>query len=242
MVSRMMASAGAIRYGRKASAISAMPKPARPITKLAAAMTAAAATQASVTRSRSVARGRRPPRVERWQVGARPEGEARRALLEEGGNALASVGGTTGPERAHGVEPVRLARMTGAQELPHHLARQGDRDRGRVGRDLARELARRRQQRVRRYDTAHEPAGQGLLGGEDTACVDPLGGLADPHEARQEPRAARLGHDAAAGEDEAHARRGGGDPDVHGQGQRDPESHGGPPGRRDPGPLYFADP
>src|SRR5215510_6615260 len=118
-----IASAGAIRYGRKARATSALPKPARPSTKLAAVNTAAAATQASVTRFRSVARGRRPPRVERWQVGARPEREARRALLEEGGNALAGIGGTTGPEHGHGIEAVRLARMIGAQELPHHLTR-----------------------------------------------------------------------------------------------------------------------
>src|SRR4029450_6296846 len=109
-----IASSGAIKYGRKASATSAIPKPARPITKLAAVMTAAAATQASVTRLRSVARGRRPPRGERRQVGARPEREARRALFEEGGDALAGVGGAAGPEHGHGVEPVRLARMVGA--------------------------------------------------------------------------------------------------------------------------------
>src|SRR5262245_4483039 len=167
-----IASAGAIKYGRKASATSAMPKPARPITKLAAVMTAAAAIQAGVTRSRSVARGRRPPRIERRQVGARAEREARRALPEERGDALAGVGGTAGPEHGHGIEAVSLARMIGAQELPHHLARQRNRDRRRVPGDLARQLARRRQQRVRRDDAAHEPAGQGLLGGEDAASVD----------------------------------------------------------------------
>src|SRR5262245_55027738 len=122
-----IASAGAIRYGRKASATSALPKPARPSTKLAAVNTAAAATQASVTRARSVALGRRPPRIERWQVGARPEREARRALLEEGGDALARVGGAAGPEHGHRIEAMRLARMISAQELPHHLARQGNR-------------------------------------------------------------------------------------------------------------------
>src|SRR2546430_17497426 len=93
-----IASAGVIRYGRKASATSAMPKPARPITKLAAVMTPAAAIHASVTRSWSVAlrcgRLRRPPRVERRQGGARPEREPRRALFVVGGHTLAGGGGT----------------------------------------------------------------------------------------------------------------------------------------------------
>src|SRR4029453_3506443 len=101
-----IASAGAIKYGRKASGTSAIPKPARPITKLAAVMTAAAATQASVTRSRSVALGRRPPRIERGQGGPPPEREARLALLEEGGDALARVGRTAGPEHGHRIEAV----------------------------------------------------------------------------------------------------------------------------------------
>src|SRR5206468_1056068 len=46
----------------------------------------------------------------------------------------------------------------------------------------------------------------------------------------------------AAGEDEAHARRGGRDPDVHGQGQRDPESDGGPVDRGDHGLLHVENP
>src|SRR5262245_32930369 len=137
-----IASAGAIRYGRKASATSALPKPARPSTKLAAVMTAATASEASVTRSGSIALGCRAPGIERRQVGTRPEREARGALLEEGGDALAGVGGAAGPEHRHRIEPVRLARMAGAQELPHHLPRQRDGDRGRVLRDLARQLAR----------------------------------------------------------------------------------------------------
>src|SRR5258705_13757599 len=141
----MIAAAGVIRYGRRASATTAMPKPARPITKLAAVMTPAAAIHASVTRSWSVAlrcgRLRRPPRVERRQVGARPEREPRRALFEEGGDTLAGVGGTAGPEHGHGIEAVRLPRRIGAQELPHHLPRQRDRDRGRGPPGLARPLA-----------------------------------------------------------------------------------------------------
>src|SRR5437867_11908853 len=114
-----IASAGCIRYGRKASATSAMPKPARPITKLAAVMTPAAAIHASVTRSSSVAlrcgRLRRPPRVERRQVGARPEREPSGALFEEGSVALEGVDGSAGPRHAHGIEAVRIPRLAGAQ-------------------------------------------------------------------------------------------------------------------------------
>src|SRR5258705_3467102 len=121
----MIAAAGVIRYGRKASATSAMPKPARPITKLAAVMTPAAAIHASVTRSWSVAlrcgRLRRPPRVERRQVGARPEREPRRALFEEGGDALAGVGGTAGPEHGHGIEAVALSPAGSCPERPPPL-------------------------------------------------------------------------------------------------------------------------
>src|SRR4029453_5182067 len=98
-----IASSGAIKYGRKASATSAIPKPARPITKPPAVMTAAPPAPAGAARARSGARGRRPPRVERRQIGARPEREARGALLEEGGDALAGVGGTAGPEHREGI-------------------------------------------------------------------------------------------------------------------------------------------
>src|SRR2546422_7104265 len=129
----MIASAGIIRYGRKASATSAMPKPARPITKLAAVMTPAAAIHASVTRSWSVAlrcgRLRRPPRVERRQVDARPEREPRRALFEERGDALPGVGGTAGPEHGHGIEAVRLPRVGGGPEPPPHPPPPRHRDR-----------------------------------------------------------------------------------------------------------------
>src|SRR4051812_47168979 len=44
-----MASAGDIRYGRNAMATSAMPKPVRPMTKLATKTTRAPAAQARVT-------------------------------------------------------------------------------------------------------------------------------------------------------------------------------------------------
>src|SRR5690348_6843590 len=125
----MIPSDADIRYGRKASATSAMPNPASPMTKLAAAMTTAAAAHASVTPRESVARRRRPartpPRIERRQVGARPQGEPRRTLLEKGRDALASIGGASGPEHRSRVQQVGVHRMVGAQELPHHLTRQG---------------------------------------------------------------------------------------------------------------------
>ena len=137
---------------------------------------------------------------------------------------------------------MRLRRVVGAEELPHHLPRQRHRDSGRVLRDLERELSGGRQQRLRSDDAAHEASRQRFVGAEDTPRVDPFRGLADPDEPRQEPRAARLGHDAAAGEDEADARRGGRDPDVHGQGQRDAEPDGGPVDRGDHGLFHVEDP
>src|SRR5437870_501592 len=125
-----------------------MPKPASPITKLAAAMTPATAAHASVTPMGSVARcrgrTRPPPRIERRQVGARPHGEPRRTLLEERRDALASIVGASGPEHGLGIEAMRLHRMVGPEELPHHLPRQGHRDRRGVVADLAGQLPRRR--------------------------------------------------------------------------------------------------
>src|SRR5262247_1038521 len=98
-----------------------MPKPASPITKLDTAMTAAAAAQARVTLRGSVARRRRragaPPRVERRQIRARSQGEPRRPLLEERADALAGIGRAPGPEHGLRVEPMRLHRMVGAEEL-----------------------------------------------------------------------------------------------------------------------------
>src|SRR5258705_881522 len=215
------------------------------MTKLAAAMTAAATAHATVTAWESVARwrgrARAPPRIERRQVGARPEGERGRALVEERRHTLAGVGGAPGPEHPLRVQQVSLDRVVGAEELPHHLPGQGHRDCGAVVGDLARQLARRREQRLRRDDAAHEPPGQGLLGAEDTAGVDPLGGLADADEPRQEPRAAGLGHDATPGEDEADARRRGRDADVHRERQGNPKADGGAVDRRDHRLLHVED-
>src|SRR6266508_4760378 len=96
-----------------------MPNPARPITKLAAAMTPAAAVHGSVTRSRSVARGSEragpPPRVERRQIRARPQREPRRALLEERGDAFPGVGGASGPEHRLRVEARSEERRVGKE-------------------------------------------------------------------------------------------------------------------------------
>src|SRR5439155_215002 len=202
-----------------------MPKPASPMTKLSAPMTRVVAIHASVTRGRSGAwrreRARRPPRIERRQVRARPQWEPGRALLEEGGDAFARVGGAAGPEHRLRVEAVRVHRMVGAEQLPHHLARQRHRDRGGVLRDLERQPSRRREQLVGRHHAADEPAGQRLVRVEDAPRIHPFRRLADPDEPREEPRAARLRHHAATGEDEPDARGGGADPDVHRQGQRD---------------------
>src|SRR5438876_1137378 len=106
--------------------------------------------------------------------------------------------------------------MVGAEQLPQHLADQRDGDGRRVVGDLGRQLSRGREQRVRRDDATHQAPGQGFLGGEHASRQRPLGRLTHADEARQEPRAARLGHDAAAGEHEPDAGRGGRDAHVHG--------------------------
>ena len=76
-------------------------------------------------------------------------------------------------------------------------------------------------------------ARQRFLGREDAAGEHPLRGAADADHARQEPAAARLGDDAAAGEDEAHARAARRDADVHRQRHRDADAHRGPVDRGD---------
>src|SRR2546430_14072443 len=99
-----------------------MPKPASPITKLAAAMTPAAAAHASVTPMGSVARrrgrARPPPRIERRQVGARPHREPRPTLLEERPDALASIVGAPRPEHCLGIGAMRLHRLNTAAGRP----------------------------------------------------------------------------------------------------------------------------
>ena len=75
------------------------------------------------------------------------------------------------------------------------------------------------------HHAAHEAALQGLLRREHAAREHPFRGARHADEPRQEPRAARLGHDAAAGEDEADARGRGRDADVHRQRHGDPEAH-----------------
>src|SRR5438093_13615198 len=111
-----------------------MPKPASPMTKLAAPMTRVVAIHASVTRGRSGARRRErarpPPRIERRQVRARPQWEPGRALLEEGGDAFAGVGGAAGPEHRLRVEAVRGHRLVGAEPPPPPRAPHSHRDRG----------------------------------------------------------------------------------------------------------------
>jgi len=69
--------------------------------------------------------------------------------------------------------------------------------------DLMRQRVGSGAQFVRRDHPADEAPGEGLVGAEDAAAVRPLERLADADDARQEPTAAGLGHDAAACEDEA---------------------------------------
>src|SRR5256885_5394130 len=103
------------------------------MTKLAAPMTRAVAIQASVTRGRSVARGREgarpPPRVERRKVGARTQRESRRTLLEKGRDTFARIGGASGPEHRLRGEAVPVQRRGGAERPPQPSSRGGHRER-----------------------------------------------------------------------------------------------------------------
>jgi hypothetical protein len=67
---------------------------------------------------------------------------------------------------------------------------------------------------------------QRLLGAEQRTIQAPAQRLRQPHQARQEPGAAGLRHQAAAGEDEAELRGVGGDADIHGQRQGEAHAHG----------------
>src|SRR5512145_2383152 len=134
MVRSTIAVTGDIKYGRKAIETSAMPKPASPITKLAAKMMPAPATQGRITPARSGAR--LPPGKEGRHVDARPERKARLPLFQERPDAFAGVVGLPGPEHRQRVQPVRLDGMIDAQQLPHHLPGQSHRDSGGVVGDL----------------------------------------------------------------------------------------------------------
>ncbi len=139
------------------------------------------------------------------------------------------------------VDLVRLHGVIGAEHAPEHLARQRDRHRRGVVGDLARQGARRLDDRLRRDDAAHQTRGARLLGVEDATGVDPLGGAVDAHDAGQEPAAARLGDDTAACEDEADLRRRRRDADVHRQGHRDADTDRGTVDRGDHGLLRLED-
>ncbi len=81
------------------------------------------------------------------------------------------------------------------------------------------------------------PAFEALLRREDPTRRDPLHRAADADDARQEPARAGLGDDAAAREDEAHARLLGGQANVHRQRHRRAHAHSGAVDRSDHGLL-----
>src|SRR5882672_4986851 len=166
-----------------------------------------------------------PPGIEGRHVRAGPLGEARRTLLQERRHALVGVGRAAGPVQAARVQAVRLHRVIGAQQSPHHLPREGHRDRGGVPRDLERELAGRRHELLRRDHAAHEAARKRLLRREHPSGVDPLRGLARADQAGQEPGAGRLRDHAAAREHEADPRGGRSDADIHRQSHGDAKPH-----------------
>ena len=97
---------------------------------------------------------------------------------------------------------------------------QRQRNGGAVDDEGAGQLERGRDQVVGLVDAADEPTGEGRLGGEDVGGVDPLERLLGADDARQEPRRARLGHDAEPAEDEADPGPGGRQAQVHGQRHR----------------------
>ena len=67
-----------------------------------------------------------------------------------------------------------------------------------------------------------------FLGAEGPPGDRPVHGRGDADDAGQEPRRARLGHDAAAGERQGEAAALGADADVHRQDHGDPDADGGP--------------
>ena len=112
---------------------------------------------------------------------------------------------------------MRFHGIVGAEHAPDHLAHQRHRDRRRIVDDFLGELPRLRQQLVGRQHAAHQAAAQGFVGIEDAAGIDPFQRLLRADEARQEPAGGSLHHDAAPREDEADARLGRGEADVHRQ-------------------------
>ncbi len=117
-------------------------------------------------------------------------------------------------------------RMLGAEHRPQHAPRQRDRDRRRVLGDLECQLACRAEQLRGRVQAAQQPAFEPLLRGEHPASGDPLHRAADADGARQEPARGRLGDDAAASENKAHARVIRCEADVHRQRHRGPDADG----------------
>ena len=121
--------------------------------------TAAPCRRAAHAATQGVEWALRPPGVEGRHVGAGPEREAGRALLEKRRDALVRVRRAARPVHAPRVEPVRLHRMVGAEQPPHELARERHRHRRGVLRDL-RAPARAPAGRscVGRHHAAHEAA------------------------------------------------------------------------------------
>ena len=121
---------------------------------------------------------------------------------------------------------MRFHRVIGAEHPPHHLAGQRHRHRRGVGDDLGGNGVCRRQQVVGFVNAAHEPGGEKLVRGEQTAGVGPLGGGLNADEPGQEPRRGGLGNDPTTGEDEADLGLGRDQADVHRQGHRDTDADG----------------
>src|SRR5262245_10411419 len=157
------------------------------LTVLANTITQRSAVSPPLTRRSLIERGRRPPGIEGWHIGARALGEARGALLEKRRDALAGIGRAPRPVHAPRVEAMRRHRMIGAEQAPHELARQPHRDRRGVLGDLQREGAGGGQQPIRLDDLAHQAARARLLRREDAARVDPLRGARHADQAREEP-------------------------------------------------------
>src|SRR5918995_1865025 len=123
-------------------------------------------------------------------------GEHRVALLQKADDTLPRVRALAASEHGAAVGAVRRHRMRGAKHAPHHLAREGHGDGGRVGGDIQGQLPCGPGQVARFVEAAHETAGERLVGVEHAAGVRPLERRADADDARQEPARGGFGHDS----------------------------------------------
>ena len=128
---------------------------------------------------------------------------------------------------------MRFHRMTCPEHLPHHLARQRNRDPPRIVDNLTRNFVGAREQRILRKHFRNQPRCERLLGAKDAPCCNPFHCFVDAHNPRQEPTTRRLGNNAPSRKDEAKLRFFARKTNVHRQRLRDPDADCRPVNRCD---------